>query len=86
MSAVIIFCLLSSHHCSLDLISRVDGRGRKCGGLFVEDTLQDIVGRLYDKVSALCNCVAHKREVYRYAAAARDCLYANKAMKEVFDV
>jgi len=35
--------------------------------------------------SQLCVIVLlHKLEVYRSAAAARDCLYANKETKEVF--
>ena len=73
MSAVIIFCLLSGHHnlfARLDqtLFPRVDGRGRKCGGQNVSfrggyssgciEVNWDVVGRLYDKVSALCNCAA----------------------------
>jgi len=37
--------------------------------------------------SQLCVVVLlHRLEVYRYAAAARDCLYANKTTKKVFDV
>jgi len=61
--------------------------------LCVEDTLQDAfksIGMLWVGSMIrpqLCLIVLlHKPEVYRYATAARDCLYANKAMKEVFDV